>query len=212
MKHKTALLFALLWLTLTAHAQIIPLQPSQSQTIRLDNTRLLEKGTPPAAFQNISAQASFALDETGTTLTITLQNTTAANANAVLYALDLGLPVKLVNRVRLEAAFSNFPDGSEWLGPIDTAAPTAGTGVNTFVARPAAFHRLTELLDASTSLSADFLRAGQSGRITLRLLFTPQAGDLPLRLEPRVYFLAPDPKAPQSARVPLLVTGAARVN
>ena len=212
MKYKTTLLLALFWLAVTAQAQVIPLNTGQSETIRFDNVRLLEKGTPPAAFQNISAQASFALDATGTTLTITLQNTAATQANAALYALDLGLPNKLVNQIRLEASFSEFPDEAEWLGPVDSAAPTAGTGFTTFAARPALFRRLQESLDAKTTLSADFLRAGQSGRITLRLLSSSSARELPLRIEPRLYFLAPDPNAPQIRRVPLVVTGAARVN
>ncbi len=211
MKHKPAIFLALFCLAVTARAQVIPVNAGQTETIRFDNVRLLEKGTP-AAFQNISAQASFALDAAGTTLTITLQNTAAAQANAVLYALDIGLPLKLVNQIRMEAAFSEFPDGSEWLGPVDSAAPTAGTGVSTFAARPAVFRRLEESLDAKNNLSADFLRTGQSGRITLKLFFNPTARDLPLRLEPRLYFLAPDPKAPQTRRIPLAVTGAARVN
>ncbi len=211
MKHKPAIFLALLWLTITARAQVIPVQAGQTETIRFDHVRLLEKGTPPAAFQNISAQASFALDAAGTTLTITLQNTAAAQANAVLYALDIGLPLKLVNQIRMEATFSEFPAGSEWLGPVDSAAPTAGTGVSTFAARPAVFRRLEESLDANNKLSTDFLRAGQSGRITLTLFFNPTARDLPLRIEPRLYFLAPDPKAPQTRRIPLAVTGAARV-
>jgi hypothetical protein len=212
MKSITTLLFALLWLNVTVQAQVIPLNSGQAETIRFDHVRLLEKGTPPAAFQNVSAQASFALDATGTTLTITLQNTAAVQANAVLYALDLGLPNKLVNQIRLEVSFSEFPDGAEWLGPVDSATPTAGTGFTTFAARPALFRRLEESFDAKTDLSTDFLRAGQSGRITLKLLSNSVARDLPLRIEPRLYFLAPDPNAPQIKRIPLVVTGAARVN
>ncbi|MBI1763237.1 MAG: hypothetical protein HYR56_17575 [Acidobacteria bacterium] len=212
MKHKTALLFALLWLTGAARAQVIPLKAGQSETIRFDNVRPLEKGPPPAAFQNISAQASFALDATGTILTITLQNTAAGQANAVLYALDLGLSFKQINQTRLEASFSEYPDGAEWLGPVDSAAPTAGTGTSTFAAKPAVFRRLQELLDTRNNLSADFLRTGQSGRITLQLLNSATSRDQQLRLEPRLYFLAPDPNAPQTKRLPLAVTGAARVN
>lgn len=212
MKHKTTLLFALLWLAVTAQAQVIPLNSGQSETIRFDHVRLLEKGTPPAAFQNISAQGSFALDATGAILTITLQNTAAAQANAVLYALDLGLPHKLVNQIRMEASFSDYPEEAEWLGPTDSQAPTAGTGFSTFAARQAVFRRLEEALNATTNLPAGFLRAGQGGRITLKLFFNPTARDLPLRIEPRLYFLAPDPNAPQARRIPLTVTGAARVN
>jgi hypothetical protein len=212
MKYAITLLFTFLWLTVTSQAQVIPLSSGQAETIRFDHVRLLEKGTPPAAFQNVSAQASFALDATGTTLTITLQNTAALQSNAVLYALDLGLPNKLVNQIRLEASFSEFPDGAEWLGPVDSATPTAGTGFTTFAARPVLSRRLEESLDAQNNLSTDFLRVGQSGRITLRLLSNSVSRDVPLRLEPRLYFLAPDPNAPQLKRLPLVVTGAARVN
>lgn len=212
MKHKIALLTALLWLAVTAQAQVIPINSGQSETIRFDHVRLLEKGAPSGAFQNISAQASFVLDATGTTLTITLQNTAAAQANAVLYALDLGLPNKLVNQIRLEASFSEFPDGAEWLGPVDSATPTAGTGFTTFAARPALFRRLEESFDAKINLPPDFLRTGQSGRITLKLLSSSILRDVPLRIEPRLYFFAPDPNAPQIRRIPLTVTGAARVN
>ena len=208
MRLRLALLLAAFWLTTTAAAQVITLNTGQSANVRFDNVHLLEKGIPPAAFQNISAQASFALDATGTVLTITLQNT-AAQANAVLYALDIGLPNKLVNQIRLDATFSGFPEGGEWLGPVDSAAPTAGTGYCTFAARQALFRRLDESLDASRTLPAGFLRAGQRGTITIKLLSNTLSRELPLRLEPRFYFLAPDAKVPQTRRMALVVSGVA---
>lgn len=209
MKLRLALLFTVCWLTTTATAQVVTLNTGQSANLRFDNVRLLEKGTPPANLPNINAQASFTLDQMGATLTINLENTAAAAANAVLYALDLGLPLKLVNQIRLEATFSGFPEGGEWLGPVDSAAPTAGTGYCTFASRQALFHRLDESLDASHTLPAGFLRAGQRGTITVKLLSNTLSRELPLRLEPRFYFLAPDANAPQTRRAAMVVSSAA---
>lgn len=220
MKPKSIVLFALLWLSAVtvAHAQVIPLPPKGSVTVRFDQVRRLEKGTPPALFHNVSGQAEFTLDETGTVLTIRLQNTSLPAAGAALYALDIGLLHKLVNQTRMEAAFSEFPAGGTWLGPTDKAAPTAADGFSTFAARAVVLGRMEEFLAAGASLGGGFLQAGQGGVITLRLTFSPtareslQRPETPLRLEPRLYFLAPDPAAATTSRVRLVVTGAARVN
>lgn len=215
MKHKSAILPALLWLSAmatAAHAQVIPLSPNRSVTVRFDQVRRLEKGTPPAVFQAVSGQAEFALDETGTVLTIRLQNTSLPAAGVALYALDIGLPHRLVNQTRMEASFSEFPAGGTWLGPTDKTAPTAAAGFSTFAARPVVLGRMEEFLAAGTSLGAGFLQAGQRGVITLKMTFAPTVKESPLRIEPRLYFLAPDPTAAMTKRVRLVVTGAARAN
>lgn len=208
MKHIMASLVALFCLLASAHAQVVTLNTGQSASVRFDVVRVLEKGTPLANLPNINAQASFTLDHAGTTLTINLENTGTAAA-AVLYAFDLGLSPKLMNQIRVEATFNGFPDGGEWLGPVDSAAPTAGTGYCTFASQPALFRRLEESLDASRNLPAGFLRAGQRGTITVKLLSSVAARELPLRFEPRFYFLAPAANAPQTRRMPLVVSGAA---
>lgn len=215
MQYKSTILLALLWLVAAArgaHAQQIPLAPNQSVTVRFDQVRLLEKGTPPVLFQNVSAQGNFSLDETGSVLTIRLQNTSLPAAGVALYALDIGLAHKLVNQTKMEATFSAFPDGGAWLGPTDKSALTAATGFSTFAARAAVLGRMEDLLIATSSLPAGFLQAGQGGVITLKLAVASAAIESPLRIEPRFYFLAPDPRTPLTKRMQLVVTGAARVN
>lgn len=215
MQHKSVILFILLWLAAAAsaaHAQVIPLAPSRPVTVQLNNVRLLERGTPPAGLQNVSAQAEFALDETGSELTIKLQNTSSPLAGAALYALDLGLPLTLVNQTRMTATFSGFPAGGAWLGPTDNVAPTAATGFITFAARAMVLGRPEELLATTTSLAAGFLQPGQRGTIILRLAIPPAGKDPALNIEPRFYFLAPDPRTPLTKRARLVVTGATRTN
>jgi hypothetical protein len=206
MKRFSALLIVWLCLSAGAVAQVLQLTPEQPVTVRFDNVRLLEKGTPPASFPGVAAQAEFLLNATGTILTIKLQNISAASAQAVLYALDLGLPLRLVNRNKLEAQFREFPAGVSWIGPTDNAAPTAGLGFCTFAARAAALQRFDDFLSTTTTLPASFLQTDQRGLISLKLTYSPGGREPVFTIEPRLYFLAPDTKTPQTKRVRLVVT------
>jgi hypothetical protein len=210
MRNLAALCFVLFWLPTAALAQVIALAPNQSANVRFDSVRLLEQGTPPANFPGVAAHGEFLLDATGTRLTIRMENVSTATANAVLYALDLGLPLRLVRQEKLEATFSEFPEGATWLGPTDAAAPTAGLGFSTFAARPAMLQRLDDFLTTTTNLPAGFLRPGQRGTITLSLTYLTGTREPVLRIEPRLYFLAPDPRTPQTNRVPLVINGTAQ--
>lgn len=203
--------FLLVWLCLTGAvcAQGLQLTPNQPVTVRFDSVKLIEKGTPAANFPGVAAQGEFLLDATGTVLTIRLQNVSTTAANAALYAIDLGLPQRLVNRNKLTATFGEFPEGETWLGPTDNAAPTAGLGFCTFAARAAALRRFDDFLATSTTLTPGFLPTGQRGTITLKLTYLAGGQEATLRVEPRLYFLAPDTKTPQTKRVQLIVSSAA---
>lgn len=215
MKHKTITLLVLLWLLSIAKsvpAQAIALTPNQPVAVQFNTPRLLERGTPLAVMQNVTAQAEFSLDTTGSLVTIKLQNTSTLASGATLYALDLGLPFSLINQTRMRAAFSEFPDGGAWLGPTDDIGPTAATGVIIFAARAAVLGRVEDLLPTATSLPRGFLQAGQRGVITLELFFPANAKVPALSIEPRFYFLAPDARTGSTKRVQLVVNGAARAN
>lgn len=205
MKQLFAVWMVWLCLPLAVWAQKIQLTPSQPVTLRFDNVRLIEKGTPAATFPGVAAQAEFLLDSTSSVLTIRLQNVSTAAANAVLYGLDLGLPQRLLNRNQLEARFTEFPADGSWIGPTDNAAPTAGLGYSTFAARAAVLRRFDEFLTTDMALPAGFLQSNQPGTITLRISYSPSGREPVFNIEPRLYFLAPAPSEPLKRRVPLVV-------
>ena len=204
---KRGFTLVLLWLCLpvAAWAQKIQLNPNQPVTLRFDNVRLIQPGTPATNVSGLAAQAEFLLDTASTTLTIRLQNLSTASANAVLYGLDLGLPQRLLNRNKLEASFREFPVGGTWLGPTDNAAPTAGLGFSVFAARAAVLQRFEDFLATETALPAGFLPFNQGGTITLRISYSPSGREPVFNIEPRLYFLAPAPSEPLKRRVPLVV-------
>lgn len=210
MRRITLLGVMTLWLCGVASAQGFQLSPNQPVTVRFESVKLIEKGTPAANFPGVAAQGEFLLDATGTVLTVRLQNVSTATANATLYALDLGLPQRLVSRNKLEATFSEFPENANWLGPTDNPAPTGGLGFCVFAARAAALQRFEDFLVSSASLPPGFLMANQRGTVTLKLIYLTGGQEATLRVEPRLYFLAPDTKAPQTKRVQLVVSSAAR--
>src|SRR5436190_12138297 len=108
MKFICVFLCTFLWLllaTTTTQAGVIVLKPGSSVTVSFDDIRLHEKGTPPFVLAGVGALATLALDESGTVLTVTLQNVSLLNTGATLYALDLALPHKLVNETRMTASF-----------------------------------------------------------------------------------------------------------
>jgi hypothetical protein len=192
---------------LAIQAGVIPLKPGSSVIVNHETARIHAKGTQPTTVPNATAQTSYALDSTGTILTITVKNTSPSDSRAALYALDLALPVKLVNRTRMEASFSDFPPGATWYGPTDRSDPTAATGYCSFVAREAALGDIDDYLSAATTLPAGFLLPGQSGKITLTLALDEKTKGAPLRIAPIAYFVTPDPTAPQQKRVPDAITG-----
>jgi hypothetical protein len=209
MRYKLSVLISLLFLLGAAasiHAQIL-LRPGDSVTVSFDQPRLLERGKPPALLRGISAQATFALDETGARLTATLQNRSLAASAAALYALDFGLSLKVVNRTKMSASFSGFPEGASWAGPVDTGSTTAGTGYSTFAARDAILGSPGDFLNPRTLLPSGFLSSGQSRSITLEFEFQPDTKESPLRIAPTVFFLAPNPDAPQEKRLRLSAFG-----
>lgn len=198
-----------LWLlltTTTTQAGTIVLRPGSSVTVSFDDIRLRERGTRPIVLVGVGALATLALDESGTILTVTLQNVSLTNSGAVLYALDLDLPKKLINETRLNAVFSNFTRES-WLGPTDQAA----LGSCVFAARDAVLKRMDDFLSTQTPLPPGFLQSGQQGKITITIELSPNARG-PLRLNPALHLLIPDPQSPLEKRIRLIASGGQRVN
>ncbi|HEX4949116.1 MAG TPA: hypothetical protein VFZ34_20735 [Blastocatellia bacterium] len=200
MKRNTTILFllTLIWalITVPLRAATTPLQPGGSITVdcNLGNV-LTKKKTIATGSQAVAARLTMSLDSTGTVLTINLQNT-ATTPDAVLYAIDLGLPNRFVAVNRMEASFSGFPAGARWHGPTDIAGPTNAIGTSTFAAREVMASRMDDYLPRQKSLSAGFLRTGQSGRITVKITLTAEARQKPLLLNPVAYFLVNDPNSP----------------
>ena len=209
MKIQSVLLLVLLLSLLVAssiYAGVIPLKPGSTVIVTHENGKVYAKGKTPTNVSNASAQTSYSLDETGTILTITVQNTSPANSGAALYALDLALPLKLVNRTRMEATFGKFPQGTMWDGPTDKSDVLSPTGYCSFAARETILGEINDYLKMQTNLTEGFLRPGQSGEIVLTFA-APANGNAPLHIAPVAYFLTPDPSAPQQKRVPVAVAG-----
>ncbi|MFN7930344.1 MAG: hypothetical protein U0Y68_20930 [Blastocatellia bacterium] len=204
------LVFSVL-LALPTWAGVTPLQPGGSVTIDcINGNTLTKKATTPTGSQSVSARVTMSLDSTGTVLTINVQNT-ATTAGAVLYALDLGLPNRFVAANRMTATFSGFPTGGRWQGPTDTAGPTNATGTATFAARETMARRMEDYLSTQTNLSAGFLRVGQSGNITVKLILAADAKNKPLLVNPVAYFLVTDPSAP-TKRLQIASTSVVKAN
>lgn len=195
-----AVSLTLFWslLVIPGDAATTPLQPGKTVTIDCSNGNLLtKKKTTATGSQAVAARLTMTLDDTGTLLTITVQNT-ATTADAVLYAIDLGLPQRFVAVNRLQGSASGFPTGARWYGPTDTAGPTNAIGTSTIAAREVLAGRMEDYLPRSKNLSAGFLRVGQSGKITVKITPTAAARQQALLLNPVAYFLANDPNAPAS--------------
>jgi hypothetical protein len=210
MKLQSVILLLLLLSLLAAasiYAGVIPLKPGSTTVALHENAKIKGKGLAPVSVPNVSAKTSYSLDQTGMILTISVQNTSPAYSAAVLYALDLALPLKLVNRARLEAAFQKFPAGAIWEGPTDKANMLAPTGYCTFAAREAVLGEIEDYLQMQTKLTSGFLLPGQSGEIILKLNVPTNAANIPLRIAPVTYFLTPDPAAPTLKRVPVAIEG-----
>ncbi len=200
------LLLLSLLIASSIYAGVVPLKPGSAIVIKHENGKVYAKGKAPTSVQNASAQTSYALDKTGTILTIKLQNTSPANSGAALYALDLVLPPKLVNRTRLEATFSKFPKGAVWHGPTDKSDALSPTGYCSFAARETVLGEIDDYLKLPTKLTDGFLLPGQSGEIVLTFGFAAN-GKAALQIAPVAYFLTPDPTAPQQKRIPVAVAG-----
>lgn len=199
-----------LLLTTPVVAGGVSLKPGTAVTVDCATGHTLtKKATLPTGSLAIVAGVTFTLDSTGTILKITLQNTSVAATGAALYALDLGLPKKLVNILRMEASFGGFPVGTRWYGPTDAADPTNGTGNATFAAREALAGRFDEYLSKEKVLTNGFLQPGQSGTITIKLTLSAEAKKLALDVNPVAYFLVPDPTA-QTKRLQVASTGIVR--
>ena len=193
---------------------MVPLKPGDSVTLNFTNVHLLDKkGTPQVVLREVAAQATFALDAAGTTLTIRFQNASTATSGAALYALDLGLAGKAANGHRSAASFSGLATELAWEGPTDYVGPTAGTGTFTFAAREAAFRRMEDYFDGNNKLPAGFLPAGGGGVITLQVEAVWNGNrEATLKLDPTFYFLLPDPQAPTGRRLQLATRSAQRLN
>lgn len=209
MKLRYILLLLLLLSLLIAssiHAGVVPLKPGGAVTITHDNGKVYAKGKAPVNVVNASAKTAYALNKAGDVLTITVENTSPANSGAALYALDLVLPAKLVNRTRMEATFSKFPQSAIWEGPTDKSDALSPTGYCSFAARETILGEIDDYLNLQTKLTDGFLLPGQSGEIVLTFDFSAH-GKAALQIAPVAYFLAPDPSAPQQKRIPVAVTG-----
>ena len=199
-------------LSLTVSARNYALLPGESVTVNFDRILLLEKGTPPVAYRNVGAVAVFALDATGTVLTVTLQNLSLADSRAALYALDLGLSKKLALQTQAEASFNGFPVNAQWLGPTDYESVTAASGAFTFAAREAVLGTMSDFLDNQALLPTSFLQPGQRGGFTIQFTFAESAKESPLRIAPTAYFVAPDARAATPKRLRLAAYGSGQTN
>ncbi len=170
-----------------------PLQPGGTLTVNCAvENELTKKATTVRATQVVAARVTLSLDREGTVLTINVQNTSAL-PDAMLYALDLGLPNRFVAVNRMEATFSGFPAGARWLGPTDLGGATNGIGTTTLAAKEVIAGRMEDYLKPQTILSAGFLRPGQSGTIKVKFLPTANVKQKALQVQPVAYFLANAP-------------------
>lgn len=204
-------LLTLLWALITVPAVpgTAPLQPGGTLTLNCATGNVLTKNSTTATgSQAVAARVTMALDSTGTVLTVNLQNTSTA-PDALLYALDLGLPHKFITVNRMEATFSGFPTGARWLGPTDIVGPTNATGTSTLAAREVIGGRMEDYLKPQKSLPPGFLRTGQAGSITVKITLSADARQKPLQLDPVAYFLVNDPKAPNK-RIQIASTNGVR--
>lgn len=211
MKWHTSIRF---WLTLIGALLLVPtgiattpLQPGRTLIVNcVVENELTKKATIARVTQMVAARVTLSLDSAGTLLTINVQNISTSQ-DAMLYALDLGLPNNFVAINRLEATFSGFPAGARWLGPTDLSGATNGIGTTTMAAREVIAGRMEEYLKPQTSLSAGFLRPGQSG--TIRVKITPTAAARQksslLQVQPVAYFLANAPN-PRNNRIQIVST------
>jgi hypothetical protein len=198
-----------LLLALPTWAGTTPLSAGSTVTIDCVNGNSLnKKAIRPTGSQSVAARVTLSLDSTGTVLTVNVQNTSLV-ADALLYAVDLGLSDKFVTSTRMVATFSGFPANGRWFGPTDTAGPTNATGTATFAAREAIAGRMEDYLNRQTTLKAGFLRVGQGGTITVKLTLAAAARNKPLLIDPVAYFLVNDPQA-QTKRMQIVSTGVVR--
>lgn len=205
------IVFLSLSLTVPLGAGVTPLQAGKALTIDCVNGNVLtKKGTTPTGLQAIAARVVLSLDSTGTVLTVNFQNI-ATTADAVLYALDLGLPNKFVAVNRMDASLSGFPAGARWLGPTDSSGPTNAIGTSTFAARETIAERMEDFLNKQKTLSVGFLQKGQGGTITVKFTPSAQAKNRPLLIDPVAYFLVSDPNAP-GKRLQIASTGVVKAN
>lgn len=195
-----------LLMTIPVVAEGSPLHPGGAIIFDCINGNFLtKKETKATGSQAVAARITLSLDKTGSILTINVQNI-ALLPDAVLYAVDFGLPNKFVKTIRMEAAFSGFPAGARWLGPTDISGPTNATGMATIAAREAMAGRMEDYLDKQASLPAGFLRVGQGGNINVKFTLTAEAKNMPLSVNPVAYFLINDPNA-QNKRIQVASTG-----
>lgn len=186
------------------------LKPGDILTIDCVNGNLLtKKETKATGLQTVAARVTLSLDSTATVLTVNVLNTATAT-DAVLYALDLGLPDKFVTVNRMTATFGGFPTGVRWQGPTDSAGLTNGIGNSIFAAREVIAGRMDDYLNRQTKLSAGFLGIGQGGNITVKFILAAEAKNKPLQIDPVAYFLMNDPNAP-SKRIQIASTGVEKV-
>ena len=194
-----------LWLTLPVLSDGTPLQPGRTLTVNCAvENELTKKEVTARTTQQIAARVTLTLDSAGTLLTVTVQNT-STTADAVLYAVDLGLSNKFIADNRLEATFSGFPAGARWLGPTDASGPTNGIGNTTLATREVIAGRVSDYLKPQTTLPAGFLRLGQSGTIKVKITPNPKAKQKLLQVQPVAYFLANGAK-PSNNRIQIVST------
>ena len=97
--------FTLGWALLLVPAGIAtpPLQPGGTLTVNCAvENELTKREISARGTQLIAARVTLSLDSAGTLLTVNVQNT-SARADAVLYAVDLGLPNRFVAVNRMQA-------------------------------------------------------------------------------------------------------------
>lgn len=210
-KIRFVIVMVLVLTSIPARAVPTSLKPGESITIDcLNGNVLTKKKTTPTGAQNISARLAMSLDSTGTILTINIQNTSTV-PDAVLYAVDLGLPRKFANVNRMEGSFSQLPAGARWYGPTDASGPTNAIGSSTLAAREVLAVRMEDFLPRQKTLSAGFLRPGQSGIVTIKLTLSKEEKQKTLQLDPVAYFLANDPSNANN-RMQIASTSVARAN
>jgi hypothetical protein len=202
MKFISSCLLALIVLPfclMASYAQVLALQPGQTEVVNFDQLRFLEKGNVPQSLPRIAARATITLQADGQTLVVKFQS--LPGGNGALYAFDLGLSNQLAVQMRAEAKFTEFPANVRWMGPTDGAELTAGKGSFTFAARDAVLRDIDEFLRNATALPASFLLPGQQGCLTIRFASSVADKQQGLRLSPMAYFLVPDPSAPTTQRM-----------
>jgi hypothetical protein len=198
--------------SLTVAAQNYSLKPGESVTVNFDLIRLLEKGTPPVAYRNVGALATFTLNASGTGLTVNLQNLSLPESAAALYALDLGLTKKLALQTQGQMSAGKFSPNAVWLGPTDNESVTYGTGSFTFAARDAVLGQMLDFTESLAPLPASFFTSGQQGSFTVQFNVAEEAKDSVLRFRPVAYFVAPDTRSATPKRLRLAAFGKGQSN